>query len=175
MSLSTPRDEDALAALKSLQTPTRRMTAERLQPQTHTNSPFSAPQGTVVSAPLLPLTLSAAEKQRLQQHKQYAERVLAIDDSGRTSTVFPTKQDPEKLLMIVRLVLQLNGERWAAVTFVGGREQIPSEYYDLVHCLHALHNRWAPLVHFYRLIRVRVFYRIVGVVVCICFTILSAK
>ena len=173
MSLSALREVGS--PLKSMQTPTRRMTAERLQPQTHTNSPFSAPQGTVVSAPLLPLTLSAAEKQRLQQHKQYAERVLAIDDSGRTSTVFPTKQDPEKLLMIVRLVLQLNGERWAAVTFVGGREQIPSEYYDLVHCLHALHNRWAPLVHFYRLIRVRVFYRIVGVVVCICFTILSAK
>ena len=51
------------------------------------------------------------------------------------------KLGDHELQLVIRFVLMLDGDKWAKVD---DRGDFPEIYYDLVECLHCIHNRYSP-------------------------------
>ena len=119
-----------------------RRTAENVKINQRTRSPFSPLPPDMAAPPLRrqpSLSMTSEDKQLLQRYKTYAERIVSNDDTGRTSRADSKTLAPHTLLMAIRLVLELDGSKFGAVALDGS---IGVVFFDLIHCLHAIHNRY---------------------------------
>lgn len=127
-------------ATTSTPPPSRRITGASVEPLLWSQSPFS-PEG------LKRLTrnkqfcislLSSLQKQKLAKDLAAAELLVSRPRDSCSSTCGGKILKDHELLLAIRLLWLLDGAEWVEELTTG---EFPDQYYELVECLHCLHNR----------------------------------
>ena len=119
--------------------PQRRMTAESAEPLTWSQSPFS-PQGlkNIARNKYAARLLTSTQKEKIARDFNAAKNFVARPRDSCMSLSGEGRLKDNELMIAIRFLLLLDGDEWVKMNADG---KSPDKYYDLVTCLHNLHNR----------------------------------